>query len=126
MPRVLIVDDNPTHIFTLSRYFGARGYDVGCAQNTEEANAFLAKGCPEVLIVDVSLEGASNRGGLNVITQFREQCPHLLIVVLTAYGTAEVEVEAERRGANIFFYKPLPLSDLEKSISSLIGHPFGA
>jgi DNA-binding NtrC family response regulator len=126
MPRVLIVDDNPTHIFTLSRYFMARGYDVGCAQNAEEANRLLAKGCPAALIVDVSLEGSSNCSGLNVVAQFREQCPHLLIVVLTAYGTAEVEIEAGRCGANVFFYKPLPLSELEKSISSMIGGPYGA
>jgi DNA-binding response OmpR family regulator len=121
---MLLVDDNQTIQFTVSKYLSVQGYDVDCAQSLEEVNALLAKGCPKVLIVDLSLSGPTNSNGLEIVTCVREQCPGTRVVVLTAYGTAEMEIEAHRCGVDAFIHKPLPLPELEKIVSNLIDSRF--
>jgi CheY-like chemotaxis protein len=48
------------------------------------------------------------------------QIPHARIIVLTAYGTAEMEEEALRCGADAFLRKPKPLSHVAQVIQGLI------
>jgi DNA-binding response OmpR family regulator len=116
---MLIVDDEPSILFTLSRYFQAKGYEVDCAKDVQEVESLLARGHYDVLIADVSLAGGHGREGLEVVRSVRDQGHKTGILMLTAYGNAEIELEARRRGADAFLYKPKPLAEVAQVVMGL-------
>lgn len=119
---MLVLDDEEAICFALSEYFRAQGYRVDCAQQVEEARGLLLSGCYAVLITDLRLAGSNNLDGLEVVRLVHEQCPATRIVVLTAYGTAESEAAARKRGVHAFLRKPKPLADVAQVVIGLIGN----
>lgn len=121
--RLLIVDDEAAIRFALSEYFRGTGWTVDAAAEKEEAEALLA--CTEynVVIADLRLTGISGIEGLDIIQWSRHLHPETRIVLLTGNGSAEIEAEARRRGADAFLHKPLPLPQLEAVVDSLTGRP---
>jgi two-component system nitrate/nitrite response regulator NarL len=77
----------------------------------------------KVVIQDLRLGATRNPDGLDIIRMIREQYPRTRIVVLTAYGSAEVEDEARRCGADAFLRKPKPLSQVAQVVQGLIESP---
>jgi DNA-binding response OmpR family regulator len=119
--RILIVDDERTILFAIRSYFNRFGYEVDCARELEEAEALLAHRRYDIVIADLRLTGSSGREGLDVIRFLRERSPQSPIVLLTAYGSPEIELEAAELGANAFLQKPKPLSELADIVFSLVG-----
>jgi CheY-like chemotaxis protein len=65
----------------------------------------------------------SNQDGLNMIKMIRQHNPQTRIVVLTAYGSPEIEDEARRNGADAFLRKPKPLSQVAQVVQGLLEAP---
>jgi len=123
MPGMLIVDDEESICFSMSEYFGMHGYKVDTARELEEAERLLASRNYEVAILDLRLGVAHNADGLEIIKLLHERCPDTRIVVLTAYGSAEMEDEARQFGADAFLRKPKPLSQVAQVIQGLLDSP---
>ena len=118
--RLLVVDDEVAIRFALCEYFGKQGWTVDSAAEKEEAEALLA--CTEyaVVIADLRLTGIYGVEGLDIIRWSHRLRSETRVVLLTGNGTAEIECEARRRGADAVLHKPLPLPDLEAVIDSLV------
>lgn len=99
------------------------GYQVDCALNREAAEAFLAKGDYEVVIEDLRLGGFQSAEGLEIVEYVRKRYPETRIIVLTAYGSSEMEAEARSRGADAFMRKPKPLREVAQVVFGLVGTP---
>ncbi len=123
MPRMLIVDDEESICFSMSEYFGLHGYKVDTARELEEAEQFIERSQYAVAILDLRLGVAHNADGLEIIKFLNDRCPETRVVVLTAYGSAEMEDEARRCGADAFLRKPKPLSQVAQVIQGLIESP---
>ena len=123
MPRLLIVDDEEAICFSMSEYFSLQGYKVDTASELEEAEKLLGSTDYKVVIQDLRLAMTSNQDGLNMIKLIREHNPQTRIIVLTAYGSAEIEDEARRCGADAFLRKPKPLSQVAQVVQGLIEAP---
>jgi len=123
MPRLLIVDDEESICFSMSEYFSLHGYNVDTAREMEEAEKLLAATEYKVVIQDLRLSMKRNADGLDMIRIIREQNPEARIIVLTAYGSAEIEDEARRCGADAFLRKPKPLSQVAQVVQGLIEAP---
>lgn len=121
MQKLLVVDDEESICFSMSEYFSMHGYQVDCAQTREEAESLLGVNGYAVVIEDIRLGGINDTEGLDVIEHIRQYHPKTRIVVLTAFGSSEMEAEARQRGADVFLRKPKPLSDLAQVIFGLIG-----
>jgi len=120
MYRILIVDDEESICFSMSEYFKLQGYHVDVALKREDAEALLAQDPYEVVIEDLRLGGKHDVEGLEIVELIRRQYPSTRIVVLTAYGSSEMEAEARTRGADAFLRKPKPLSDIAQVVYGLI------
>jgi DNA-binding response OmpR family regulator len=107
----------------MSEYFSMHGYKVDTASEMEEAEKLLEAAEYTVVIQDLRLSLTSNSDGLEMIRSIREHNPQTRIVVLTAYGSAEVEDEARRCGADAFLRKPKPLSQVAQIVQGLIESP---
>ena len=123
IPRLLVVDDEEAICFSMSEYFSLHGYKVDTASEMEEAEKLLGSSEYKVVIQDLRLSLTNNSDGLEMIRTIREHNPQTRIVVLTAYGSAEVEDEARRCGADAFLRKPKPLSQVAQVVQGLIESP---
>ncbi|HET6854845.1 MAG TPA: response regulator [Pyrinomonadaceae bacterium] len=123
MPRLLVVDDEESICFSMSEYFSLQGYKVDTASEVEEAEKLLGATNYKVVIQDLRLTMTSNHDGLDMIRMVREHNPQARIIVLTAYGSPEIEEEARRCGADAFLRKPKPLSQVAQIVQGLLESP---
>lgn len=123
---MLVVDDRQTILLAMNEYFRSMCYDVDCANDLNGARELIASQDYSLVLSDLRLTGSSDLEGLEVIRMAREKSSSTRIVILTAYGSPEVEAEAKRLGADIFLYKPQPLREVARqAIQLLEGHrPF--
>ena len=123
MPRLLVVDDEESICFSMSEYFSLHGFKVDTAREIEEAEKLLEAQEYKVIIQDLRLGTTRNSDGLDIIKMVRDQNHHSKIIVLTAYGSSEVEDEAKRCGADAFLRKPKPLSQVAQVVEGLLESP---
>jgi DNA-binding NtrC family response regulator len=117
--RTLIVDDEELIGSVLQDYFRGRGHDVRCAAELAEAKAMVAAAPYDVVVSDLRLSGLHGAEGFELVTYLRACHPRIRSVVLTAFGTPEIEREALARGASLVLQKPQPLGSLLEAIEGL-------
>ncbi len=110
--RVLVVDDDRPVLDAIETYLITHGFDVDTASEREEAEALLSTKSYSLLISDLRLTGIHGREGLEVLRVAREHCPLARIIMITGYGTPELEMEICQYGSDILLEKPIPLSQL--------------
>jgi len=120
---LLVVDDEESICFSMSEYFSQQGFKVDTAREMEEAEGLIKVRDYEVIIQDLRLGLARRSDGLEIIRLVHQRNPDTRIVVLTSYGSAEVEEEARRAGADAFLRKPKPLSQVAQVVQGLIESP---
>jgi DNA-binding response OmpR family regulator len=119
--RILIVDDEEPILFAMREYFATKGFSVDGAREVAEAQALLHENAYAVAILDLRLSGTQGAEGLDLVAAVRAQSPRTRIILLTAYGSREIEAEARRLGADAFLQKPKPLAEVAQIASGLIG-----
>jgi len=120
---LLVVDDEESICFSMSEYFSQHGFKVDTAREMEEAEGLIKATEYKVIIQDLRLGLARHPDGLEIIRLVHKRNPETRIVVLTSYGSAEVEEEARRAGADAFLRKPKPLSQVAQVVQGLIESP---
>ncbi len=119
--RILVVDDEEPILFALREYFTALGYEVDAAREAGEAESCLASRQYDLVIADLRLCGSQGSQGLDVLTSARKRAPKIRTILLTAYGSPEVEREARHRGVDAFLHKPKPLPEVARIVVGLLG-----
>src|SRR5262245_6071126 len=114
-----MVDDKVTLCFAMREYFKLYNYQVDCAHDVHDATMRLNASCYAVMIADLNLGGTQDLNGFKVIKIARAHFPDMRIIVLTAYGSAEVESAARDLGVSSFLHKPSPLSEVARIVFEL-------
>ncbi|HLK87976.1 MAG TPA: sigma-54 dependent transcriptional regulator [Candidatus Binataceae bacterium] len=115
--RLLIVDDERGILVALKGLFGKEGYEVETAESAEEALARVKAGLFHVIITDLSLQGMS---GLDLLRQVREIDPGCAVLMITAYGTQRIAVEAMKAGAEDYLPKPFDNDELRIKVRNVM------
>jgi DNA-binding NtrC family response regulator len=123
MLHLLVIDDEASIRFSISEYFSQHGFMVDTAREVEEAAKLIETTTYQVVIQDLRLGFTHDSDGLEIIKLIHQSHPETRIVVLTSYGSAEVEVEARRFGADAFLQKPKPLSEVAQVVQGLVESP---
>ena len=110
---ILIVDDEKNIRLTLSMALEALGVEVDSAEDGEEALAKLKEKEFGLILLDLHMPGVD---GMEVLRQVREIRPDIRVVIITAYGTVELAVEAMRLGAVDFVQKPFVPEEIRKMV----------
>ena len=121
--RLLVVDDEESICFSMRDYFSQHGFHVDTASEMEEAEGLIKVTDYKVIIQDLRLGITRYPDGLEIIRLVHKSNPETRIVVLTSYGSQEVEEEARRAGADAFLRKPKPLSQVAQVIQGLMESP---
>lgn len=120
---LLIVDDEESICFSMREYFSQHGFEVDTAREMEEAEGLIKATDYRVIIQDLRLGLTRHPDGIEIIRWVHERNPETRIIVLTSYGSTEVEEEARRAGADAFLRKPKPLSQVAQVVQGLIESP---
>jgi two-component system response regulator RegA len=121
--RLLVVDDEALISFAMRRYFRGLGCDVDCAAELPEAERLLRERCYDVVIADLRLSGLGSTEGLDVLVATRDRCPDARSILLTSYGSPEIEAAAHASGAAAMILKPLALPRLAELVAGLFAKP---
>jgi DNA-binding NtrC family response regulator len=120
--RLLVVDDEAAIVFALSEYFACHGWEVDCAGGLLEAEMQVDERDYTAAIIDLRLTGSDSTEGLTLIDYLQAKQPEVVCILLTAYGSEPVIVQALKRGAARVLRKPMRLSELEDELRKLLGH----
>jgi DNA-binding NtrC family response regulator len=120
---LLVVDDEESICFSMREYFSQHGFKVDTASEIEEAEGLINATDYRVIIQDLRLGMTRNPDGIEIIKLVHKRNPDTRIIVLTSYGSKEVEEEARRAGADAFLRKPKPLSQVAQVVQGLIESP---
>jgi DNA-binding NtrC family response regulator len=107
-PRVLIGDDQPEILKALSFICSAEGYQTVTVNSPAAVLGRLGKEDFDVVLIDLNYRQdiATGKEGLDLLKQITAMDPSIPVVVMTAYATIQLAVEAVRLGAKDFLQKP--------------------
>jgi DNA-binding NtrC family response regulator len=115
--RLLIVDDERGILVALKGLFGKEGYEVETAESGEEALAKVKAGLFHVIITDLSMQGMS---GLDLMRSVRQLDPGCAVLMITAYGSQRIAVEAMKAGAEDYLPKPFDNDELRIKVRNVM------
>jgi DNA-binding NtrC family response regulator len=107
-PRVLIADDQPDVLEALRLLLKGEGYQLESATSPAGVISALEARDFDVVLIDLnySRDTTSGQEGLDLLSRIQAIDSILPVIVMTAWGTVKLAVEAMRRGARDFIQKP--------------------
>jgi DNA-binding NtrC family response regulator len=114
LPPVLVVDDEKNMRRSLGTVLSDEDYASRVAESAEEALQLIAREEFFMVITDVRLGGIS---GYELLKKIQEQKPELPVLMLTAYATPKLAVEAIKAGAIDYLSKPFAPEELLHAVA---------
>ena len=116
--RILVVDDELSMREFLDIFLVQEGYAVILAESGEKAFGLLEKERFDLVITDIRMQQID---GIGVLKKAKETDPGAVVIMISAFATAETAVEAMKEGAYDYIPKPFNLEDLKRIIEEAIG-----
>ncbi|QDU82576.1 Nitrogen assimilation regulatory protein [Polystyrenella longa] len=113
MPKLLVIDDEPSILHAFKRAFDDPDIELLTAETAAEGEAMVAVEHPDVVVLDLRLP---DKSGLECFNQIREIDPRTPVIFITGHGTVETAIEATKLGAYDYLFKPLELDQLKALI----------
>ncbi len=107
--RVLVVEDQEPLRLSICEYLELKGFNVRSAGTCDEARRIFFEFRPSVCALDYHLPDGT---ATELLELFKRSDPFVPLIILTAYGTIDLAVEAVKAGADQFLTKPIELSAL--------------
>jgi two-component system cell cycle response regulator len=112
--KILLVDDDPTILSTLTRFLTGQGYVIAAAASGQEALAALQQEDIPLAILDLMLPDAS---GLDLLAHVRQNSPDTEVILFTGLGALDSAIQALRLGAYDYLVKSeLRLPELQSVV----------
>lgn len=119
MPNILVVDDESNLRQVIGGVLRRAGYDVVEAGGVVAARAALRSGVFDLVVTDQKMPDGE---GLDLLADCREADLSLPVVLLTAFATVELAVEAMRRGAFDVIPKPFLPEQVRAVVDRALEH----
>jgi YesN/AraC family two-component response regulator len=114
--RILIVDDDPGLLDSLQTAL-VPPHRVFTCRNGLDAFAIVQEQDPDLVLLDYILPDVS---GLMVLRALKQAYPSIPVILMTAFGSEEIAIEAFRGGVRDYLKKPIRLSDLRSRVENLL------
>jgi len=116
-PSVLIVDDEPSIIKSLTGLLMDEGFDVSSASNGFEALKMIEKEAPDLVLLDIWMPGFD---GIETLKEIKKTSPFIQVIIITGHGTIETAVTATKLGAFDLIEKPLSIDKMILAINNAL------
>ena len=117
--KLLIVDDELSVRDSLAKWFHEEGYEVGTAENGNDALTRLAEGRWEAALIDIKMHGMD---GIELQRRMHEIDPELIVIMMTGYASVETAVAALKNGAYDYVTKPLDPDEIAHLVKRALAH----
>lgn len=118
MNRILVVDDDLSIRKVLAAYLEQADFTVTTAADANDALRKFSGDDIALVIVDLRL--GEGMDGLELIQEFKSRKNHVPVIMITAYGTTDVAVQAMKEGAYDFITKPFDFAALLKTVKNAL------
>jgi two-component system response regulator PilR (NtrC family) len=115
--KILIVDDERSLRDVLSIMLKRAGYDISVASDGDEAIARIEKELFDLVITDLKMPKV---GGLDVLKAVKDASPDSVVLLITAFASAESAVEAMKLGAYDYLTKPFQVDEVQLIIRNAL------
>jgi len=115
---ILVVDDEPNIVTSLTQALAREGYRTIGAANAEEALSLLAEDRVNLALLDVWMP---KMDGLALLSKINAEHPNVAVVMMSGHGSIDTAVKATRMGAYDFLEKPLSLDRLLITLTNALG-----
>lgn len=105
-PSILIVDDEPSILQSLSGLLSDEGFYVLTAPNGYEALKTIEAESPDLVLLDIWMPGID---GIETLKEIKKNNSHIQVIVITGHGSIETAVKATKLGAFDLIEKPLSI-----------------
>ena len=113
MPRVLLVDDEPSILSVLSTLLKQQGYEITPSLGGEKAKELLQADSFDLMISDIRMSPVN---GLELLKYAKAIQPGISVIMVTAYGSVETAVTAMKEGAFDYVTKPFKVDEILMTI----------
>ncbi len=122
MKKILLIDDEPQLLSTISEILTAYGYEVIALPDAESAYPLIREGERyDLVITDLHLPGMN---GSELIGLFRKIMPNVPVIVLTGYATVESYIQTRCNGVFEYINKPIRAGELRRIVGAALNGPF--
>ena len=117
MSKLLLIDDEADVQYSFRRIFDSPEIELTTASSGEEALKIIPKLKPDLVLMDVRMGGMT---GIETLRKLRETEPRLLVILMTAYGTTQMAIEAMKYGAYDYLLKPFEVPKLKEIVAGAL------
>ncbi len=117
METILIVDDEKNYLVVLEALLGPEGYEILKADNAKDAIRLIRESDLDLLITDMKMPGTT---GMELLEESKSIKPDLPVIMMTAYGTIEMAVEAMKKQAYDYITKPFQNEELKLTVKKAL------
>jgi len=117
MSTILVVDDDRSMRELLEILLTKEQYQVSLAASGEEAFQILDENTFDLVITDIRMKDIN---GIDVLKKAKKVSPETMVVMISAFATAETAVEAMREGAYDYVPKPFKVGDIKRIIQDTL------
>ena len=117
MSKLLLIDDQEDVRYSLQRIFDSPEIELAAASSGEEGLKIIPKFKPDLVLMDVRMGGIN---GLETLRKIRAGDPKLLVILMTAYGTTQMAIEAMKLGAYDYLLKPFDAVKIKEIVANAL------
>ena len=117
--RLLIVDDELSVRDSLGKWFREEGYEIGTAEDANQALTQLADQRWDAALLDIKMRGTD---GIELQRRIHEIDPELTVIMMTGYASVETAVMALKNGAYDYVTKPLDPDEIAHLVKNALAH----
>lgn len=114
--RILLVEDDPSLCDAAAYWLRARGYEVDCCKDGEEAAWYMKEGSFDCILLDRMLPHID---GLTLLSQLRARRDFTPVILVTALGSLSAPLSGLDGGADDYLVKPFEMEELEARIRTV-------
>ena len=114
--RILLVEDDPSLCDAAAYWLRARGYEVDCCKDGEEAAWYMKEGSFDCILLDRML---LHIDGLTLLSQLRARRDFTPVILVTALGSLSDKLSGLDGGADDYLVKPFEMEELEARIRTV-------
>jgi len=112
--KILIVDDDKSLCYFLTKALSQKEYDVISCHSAGEAAKAVSERETDLILLDNKLP---DRNGIEMLKELKRELPKVPIIIMTAFGTTETAIEAMKLGAFDYILKPFELDDISELVA---------
>ncbi len=117
MDTILIVDDEKNYLVVLESLLGLEGYEMLTARDGYDALRLVNETDLDLVITDMKMPGMN---GMELLEKCKKMKPELPVIMMTAFGTIEMAVEAMRKHAYDYIRKPFENEELKLTVKKAL------